>query len=86
NEHEAQRFRSMSTRGIGMTTYESQYGSVKSRPVRKASASNVQANMKDFEIIDDEMIETKKPVGRRRASSRQLAESTSNYKSNEVQI
>lgn len=80
-ETDGQRFRSLSTRAITVP-YETQYGSLKSKPTRKAS---VQPNMKDFEIIDDEMIEPKKPITRRRAGSKQtLADTNSTYKSNEA--
>lgn len=42
--------------------------------------------MKDYDIIDHQIIESKKTVGRRRASAKQLNELTTNYKSNEVNI
>lgn len=42
--------------------------------------------MKDYEVVDHEIIETKKPVGRRRASAKQLDSLPTNYKSNEVKF
>lgn len=63
------------------------------RTIRKQTSLNSATNVRDFELIDDNALlegtlENKKPVTRRRASSKQLTGSgsniNSNYKSSEV--
>ncbi|RNA19134.1 receptor expression-enhancing 1-like isoform X2 [Brachionus plicatilis] len=81
-EDGVQRLRSKSAR-TNLQNNETQFGSLRTRSIRKTNSNN-QANIKDYEVIDTEIIENKKPVSRRRASAKHLTESTANYKSTEA--